>query len=191
MLVPNIIEVRTPPPPMYEEEMEEQKRLENQPKYNKEFYASSDSESLSSIASEDESENENTKKTKNNRKSVESQKQKKKKKRKHKKHEKPAENENQQNLVSSKYGKISEGVKLPEINITKHASKEIRKPGVASTKASKPPISINAAGPNPAMVREKLTVHSIRSLASELLVKSNENHVINKVFFLDAFKIKK
>ena len=59
MLVTNIVEVKTPPPPMYEEEMEEQKRLEAKPKYNKDLYASSDSSRLSSIESENEDEDNN------------------------------------------------------------------------------------------------------------------------------------
>eukprot|EP00826_Nyctotherus_ovalis_P035833 TRINITY_DN3112_c0_g1_i7.p3 TRINITY_DN3112_c0_g1~~TRINITY_DN3112_c0_g1_i7.p3 ORF type:complete len:188 (+),score=47.00 TRINITY_DN3112_c0_g1_i7:552-1115(+) len=155
MLVSNVIEVKTPPPPMYEEEMEEQRRLEAKPKYNKDLYAASDSE-LSSIESLDEDDDN----PRNRKKRFRSKGHKK----LNKDFKKSQKQDNCYEVRSKNYSGMyrssasnGEELKLPEI-----ASKNLH------SHYSKQPTSLS---------KEPVKVYSIRSLASELLVPKQEKRV--------------
>ncbi len=196
MLVPNVIEVKTPPPPMYEEEMEEQKRLEAQPKYNKELYASSESE-LSSIESENEDDSDNAQGSK--KAAAKKPHKKKKKKRK-------GVSKNITQAAPQNQHLHSNELRLPEITPSKRGAlmSDYAAAGgvVQSTKASKvgshksqhnnsnhsvlgavnagnagSGYSGAAAGGAAVQTKDRITVHSIRSLASELLVPKQDHKV--------------
>ncbi len=195
MLVPNIIEVKTPPPPMYEEEMEEQKRLEAQPKYNKELYADSSSSSLSAIDSQDEGDSGDEKQGAKKSKDADGG-NRKKRRRRRKHHHKQAEEDSkpvsgshhsQPPPVSHSHEKSKE-LRLPDISAskqhhvgTKHTEKatgskqqqqrQSRALVQIESKRSKMPTSSAGIG------GERLTVHSIRGLASELIVGGGERKV--------------
>lgn len=153
LLVTNPIEVKTPPPPMYEEEMEKQKEMESKPKYNKELYASSSSD-LSAIESKSESG------------SADSSKEKNKQKKKHKKKKKKGKKTKEENPKST-----HEELKLPEIKTkNSYVTNESHK--------SKKLLKSKAANISSSHENVKVTVHSIKSVAAELLVKHEDRKVL-------------
>lgn len=153
MLVSNVIEVKTPPPPMYEEEMEEQRRQEARPKYNKELYAASDSE-LSAVESLDEDDEPRKRLSSKHRKKL-SKDCAKKSQKCDSHYEVRSKNYSGAHRSSASNG---EELKLPAI-----AGKKLQ------SHYSKHPTSPS---------KEPIKVHSIRSLASELLVPRQEKKVL-------------